>query len=169
MCDVFGWCTPLETWIAKFVTSGIVLESKRKIRLVTDTVIHFLHMVRCHFRWNVPASQIIHECRILQRLDFTDVYRASRLFPFMLNPFWNLFPLKRKRISGWILFQSADSTVSVTSVLLHHKVDERAALTRPEVTPQIYTVIHLETGRIILTERTVVHAVIIFIHCGQNA
>ena len=28
-------------------------------------------MVRCHFRWNVPASQIIHECRILQRLDFT--------------------------------------------------------------------------------------------------
>ena len=126
-------------------------------------------MVRCHFRRNVPASQIIHECRVLQRLYFADFHRAGGSLPFILwISFRKLFPLKRKRITV-SLFQSADSPVSVATVLLHHKVDERAALTRSEVTPQVHAVIDLETGRVVLTERAVVHAVIKLVHYGKNA
>ena len=64
-CDVFGRGAALVTGIAEFVPFGIVLESERKKRLPVYTVIHFLHIVRCHFGRNAPAFQIIDECRML--------------------------------------------------------------------------------------------------------
>lgn len=64
-CDVFGRSAAFVARIAEFVPSGIVLESKRKKWLPVYTVIHFLHIVRCHFGRNAPAFQIIGECRIL--------------------------------------------------------------------------------------------------------
>ena len=64
-CDVFGRGAALVAGIAEFVPSGIVLESERKKRLSVYTVIHFLHIIRCHFGRNAPAFQIINECRIL--------------------------------------------------------------------------------------------------------
>lgn len=67
------------------------------------------------------------------------------------------------------MFQSADSPVSIAVVLFHHKVNKRATFTRSKVTPKVYTVIHLETGCIVLPKRAVVHTVIKFIHYGQNA
>lgn len=70
------------------------------------------------------------------------------------------YPVKEKlRRSFFTVLQPSDRFTAVAPLQPHHEGEQRAALSQPEVVPEILHIVHLETRRVLVSQRRKIHAV----------
>lgn len=152
--DALGAAAALETGVAELPSVGIVAEADGEIGPAADRIGHLPAMRRRNGGGDVPALKVREQRGALQRTNLAD--RDSAREHFALR--------ERVRSAGWkgelrVFFEISRSLAEATISLFHDQIDDAAALAGPEIVPQVFMVVHMETECALLAQRRKVHAV----------
>ena len=167
---LFGRRASLEAFGPQLPASAVIPEANGEKAAAADLIAHLPTIRRCDPGHNAARCKVSEQGRMAQRCIREDTERRLGMRALC----WHGISLadtggqEADDTLGRVL-QVFEGFAAAASLQAHDERGERAALTNPEVIPEILLVVHLEARRALLAQGREIHAVAVSFVPGQNA